>query len=256
MAADYLHTANELLSDFKSISLAEMDKVKLMDRVDSKFILPFDKLPCVLNRLSSEYYVLTIKDKKVFSYQTDYFDTSDLSMYSDHHNGKMNRYKIRQRAYIESDIRFLEVKFKSNKGRVIKDRIQKTYTDYDDFVSFVNEFTPYKPDKLSIVIENRFNRFTLVDYNLQERVTIDFNLTFSDRMQHAALNGLVIVEVKQNKNSRQSPVFNALRENRIRPESFSKYCLGVALLHRCGKSNNFKATINLINKLSHGELSA
>jgi hypothetical protein len=256
MAPDYLHTANELLSDFKPISLAEMDKVKLMDRVDSKFILPFEKLSCILTRLPSEYYVLTIKDHKVFSYQTDYFDTADLNMYSDHHNGKMNRYKLRQRAYIESDIRFLEVKFKSNKGRVIKDRIQRTYTDHGDFEKFVKEFTPYKPEQLSIVIENRFNRFTLVDCKLQERVTIDFNLMFSDREQHAALNGLVIIEVKQNKNSRQSPVFKALRENRIRPESFSKYCLGVALLNRAGKSNNFKETINLINKLSHAELSA
>ena len=224
--------------------------------MDSKFVLPFDKLSPVLKNLSPSYSVLTINDKYIFSYQTDYFDTPGMDMFSDHHNGKQNRYKIRQRAYIESDIRFIEVKFKSNKGRVIKDRIEKTYQDRKDFFGFVKKYTPYDPDSLQIILSNRFNRFTMVDNSFKERVTVDFNLSFSDNKQIAGLNGLVIIEVKQNKNSRQSMIYNALRENSLRPVSFSKYCLGVSLLRRHGKLNNFKQTINLINKLSHVELSA
>jgi hypothetical protein len=256
MNDNYLDIANNLLEGFRPVSLAEMDDVKLMDRIDSKYILSFKDLPAVVNRLKDYYRVLTIKNTRVFSYRTDYFDTPGLEMFADHHNGKLNRFKIRQREYIESKLKFLEVKFKSNKGRVIKDRIEKEFDDHTSFSRFVNKFTPYNPDILNIIIINRFNRFTLVDNNLQERVTIDFNLSFSDHINKLNLDGLVIIEVKQSKNGRRSIVFNALRENSIRKGSISKYCLGVSMLNRHNKSNNFKQTIHLVNKLSHVEISA
>jgi len=253
---NYLHTANSLLKDFSPISLAEMDDVKLMDRLDSKYVLSFDKLAPVLNCISDHYRILTISDNKVFNYSTEYFDTPELDMFTDHHNGKLNRFKVRQREYVESNIRFLEVKFKSNKGRVIKDRIEKTYSDQKDFSKFVIKHTPYDPDVLKVKIINRFNRFTLVNKKMQERVTVDFNLSFSDPDREIDLNGLVIIEVKQNRNSRNSHMFNALRQNNIRPASMSKYCLGISLLNHHNKFNNFKRTINLVNKLSHVEISA
>jgi hypothetical protein len=233
-----------------------MDNVKLMDRVDSKFVISYDHLIPILSAISSNYSVLTIDDHRIFSYRTDYYDTQDLEMFSDHHNGKLNRFKIRQREYIESDLKFLEVKFKSNKGRVIKDRVLIKPQKPLDFVGFIRKYTPYDPDNLKITLVNRFNRFTLVDKKLQERVTIDSNLVFSDPNNLIGLNGLVIIELKQNKNSRDSSVYSALKNNGVRPGSFSKYCLGVALLNRHDKYNNFKKIINLIHKLSRVETSA
>jgi len=253
---NYYHTVDELLKEFKPISLSEMDQVRLMDRVDSKFVLSFNDLLPVLESVPELYYLLTINNTRVFSYRTDYYDTPDLEMFSDHHNGKLNRYKIRQREYIESDVRFLEVKFKSNKGRIIKDRIERQIDDSFDFSQFIRKHTPYNPDILKVTLENRFNRFTLVDKNMHERVTFDFNLGFSDQSHIMGLNGLVIIEVKQNKNSRDGHIYNILKEKGVRPDSFSKYCLGIALLNRHNKFNNFKRTINLINKLSHVEISA
>jgi hypothetical protein len=252
----YLQETRKLLNDFRPISLTEMDDVKLMNRVDSKFILSFNQLLPVLENLSDYYRVLTIKNHKIFSYRTNYFDTPDMQMFIDHQNGKLNRYKIRQREYIESNIQFLEIKFKSNKGRVIKDRIEKTADDQESFSNFIHTYTPYKADNLSVMIVNRFNRLTLVDNNLGERITVDINLRFSDHQQELDLNGLVIIEVKQNKNSRQSRIFSILKENGHRPGSFSKYCLGVTMLKRHHKVNNFKRTVNIVNKLSHVELSA
>jgi hypothetical protein len=253
---NHLHTAKEILKDFTPLSLAEMDQVKLMDRVDSKFVIAFSQLAPLLNSIAEQYRVLTINNTRVFSYRTDYFDTPDFDMFSDHHNGKLNRFKIRQREYVESNIRFLEIKFKSNKGRVIKDRIERTQEDQQDFSTFVHKYTPYNPQDLTITVINRFNRFTLVDQEMKERVTVDFNLSFSDTIQEVGLNGLVIIEVKQNKSSRNSHIYNALKEGHVRPESFSKYCLGVSMLNRHNKFNNFKKTISLVNKLSHVEISA
>ncbi len=177
-------------------------------------------------------------------------------MFIDHHNGKPNRFKVRQREYIESKRRFLEVKFKSSKGRVIKDRIEKTWTDKNDFSQFVRNYTPYNPDRLNLIIVNRFNRCTLVDKRKQERVTVDFNLTFNDQKHELFLNGLVIVEVKQNRRDLNSEIFKSLRDKGIRESKISKYCLGVSLLNHQVKCNNFKRSILIVNKLSHVELSA
>ena len=45
-------------------------------------------------------------------------------MYLKHHNNKLNRYKIRFREYVDNDEKFLEVKYKTNTERTIKDRIK------------------------------------------------------------------------------------------------------------------------------------
>jgi hypothetical protein len=248
--------ANSLLKKFDPISLNEMDGVRLMDRTDVKFALSFDSLAPILESLSGGYRVLTIKKHRVFSYRTDYFDTPDLNMFFDHHNGKLNRFKIRHREYIESSLSFLEVKFKSNKGRVIKSRIESPKDDHHAFTGFVRNHTPYNPKTLDLTVVNNFNRFTLVDNQLHERVTVDFNLSFNDKVRHFGLNGLVIIEVKQNGKDRNSLIFEIMKKQGLRPASISKYCIGVSLLKNHSKFNNFKKTLLLINKLSHVELSA
>jgi hypothetical protein len=256
MRNDFLHNVNGLLRQFDPISLDEMDGVKLMDRTDMKFALSFDKLDSILLFLKDHYRVLTINTGRVFTYQTDYFDTPELNMFFDHHRGKLNRYKIRQRKYIESDLNFLEMKFKNNKGRVLKERIERQVNDNKAFTKFILKHTPYDPYELNLTVINHFNRFTLVDKMMRERVTVDFNLAFSNRLRNLWLNGLVIIEVKQNKEDKSSLVYEVLKRNLLRPASISKYCLGVTLLNSHSKSNNFKRTILLINKLSHVELSA
>ncbi len=251
----YLQETRKLLSNFSPISLAEMDEVKLMNRIDCKFILSFDQLLTIITNLGEHYRVLSIDNHRVFSYRTEYFDTPVMQMFTDHQNGKLNRYKVRHREYIESKLKFAEIKYKTNKGRVIKDRIEKSADDREGFNKFVNKFTPYKAEDLSSVLVNRFNRFTLVDTVFGERITVDLNLGFSDGHKALNLNGLVIVEVKQNKNSRNSKIFNILKEKGHRPSAFSKYCMGVTMLNLHTKTNNFKHTVNIVNKISHVELS-
>jgi len=252
MTLQKIHITHELLLDFPAISLNEMDGVKLMDRTDSKYILPFELLRQILTEINGSYRVLTIGDHRIFSYRTDYFDTPDFSMFTDHHNGKLNRFKIRQREYIESKLRFLEIKFKSNKGRVIKDRIRQDQPDGNAFKGFISKHTPYNPAHLNRTVINNFNRFTLVDNQLKERVTTDFNIDFSDGIRQASLNGLVIIEVKQDRVNKESYIFKILKKYSVRPTSVSKYCVGISLLGT-QKANNFKKIIMKINKISHVE---
>jgi hypothetical protein len=245
-----------MVSQFSPISLDEMDAVKLMDRIDMKFILPFEQFTGILPQLAQNYKVLTIDDNRVFSYQTDYYDTPDLNMFYDHHNGRLTRFKIRHREYVESRLGFLEVKFRSNKGRIIKQRIKYQNPNEQSFAGFIEKHTPYNPGKLACTVVNQFNRFTLVDHKLLERVTMDFNISFTDKKRNISLNGLVIIEIKQARADKGSLFYQALKKNNVRPSSVSKYCVGISLLNDKSKSNNFKPTLLQINKFSHVEFTA
>lgn len=246
-------TVSQYVGNIEPISLKEMDSVTLMDRTDMKFMLPFRLMEPILSEIGSHYRILTINDRKVFSYQTDYYDTPELVMFSDHHNGKLNRFKIRRREYVESNLSFIEVKFKSNKGRVVKQRINDKHSDRQVIHGFLTKHTPYNPVNLHHIISNHFNRFTLVDRDMKERVTIDFNLRFSDSLGQAYLNGLVIVEIKQNQTDKESLIYQALKRQNIRQSSMSKYCVGVTMLQNQAKTNNFKHVLLQIKKLSHVE---
>jgi hypothetical protein len=177
-------------------------------------------------------------------------------MFYDHHNGKLNRFKIRHREYIESKLSFLEVKVRSNKGRIVKERIRYQDTNDQSFAGFIEKHTPYNPGKLACTVVNHFNRFTLVDHGMKERVTTDFNISFTGKSKNIFLNGLVIIEIKQARSDKTSLIYQALKKNNIRPTSISKYCVGVSLLNDNSKNNNFKQTLLQINKFSHVEFTA
>jgi len=113
----------DILANFDPIMLEEMDSVKLMDRTDTKFVFSFDQLPGILEAIRPYYRALEISGTRVSKYETLYYDTDDFNLYQRHHCGKMNRYKIRSRKYVESDLHFFEVKYKNNKGRTINNRI-------------------------------------------------------------------------------------------------------------------------------------
>jgi hypothetical protein len=256
MSDSSLQTVRSLVSQFGPISLDQMDAVQLMDRIDMKFILPFEQFTILLPQLSQNYNVLTIEGNRVFSYQTDYYDTPGLNMFYDHHNGRLTRFKVRHREYIESQLAFLEVKFRSNKGRIIKERIKVQNHNLQSFAGFIGKHTPYNPGHLTCTVVNHFNRFTLVDHGMKERVTTDFNISFTGKSKNIFLNGLVIIEIKQAHADKTSLIYQALKANNVRPSSISKYCVGVALLNDKSKYNNFKHTLLQINKLSHVEFTA
>lgn len=236
------------LHAFDAITLKEMDSVKLLDRIDIKFLTRMEQIEKLLPMAIPFYKVLTIGKSRLFGYLTEYYDTPGLTMYHDHHNGRPERFKVRTREYIESNLCFLEVKWKNNKGRVIKSRIGHNALDQRAFNIFVGDHTPYDPQTLDKVLTGRFNRLTLVDHELTERVTVDFNLSFADRSSRISLNGLAIIEIKQDQKVNHSRMLEVLRKLAIRPSGMSKYCIGVALLQN-RKSNLFKESLIKINKL-------
>ncbi|MGJ8691628.1 MAG: polyphosphate polymerase domain-containing protein [Thalassotalea sp.] len=245
----------KLLNTFEHYQLHELNKANLMNRVDSKFLLPIAFLPALLAKLSQHYKVLDINEQRCFAYHNQYFDTLNMDFYHHHHNGKLNRYKVRRRRYVDTDTEFLEVKLKNNKQRTIKTRIalsNDTSTSYD-CAEFIQQAMKGRNTNLDITQESGYNRIALANEEKAERLTLDFGLWYKNKRGNNQVNlpHFFIAELKQDKKSKQSPFYQLMSKHHIFPTSFSKYCIGCALLYpESIKTNRFKAILNQIKKFN------
>jgi hypothetical protein len=239
------------LSKFDPISLENLNNLKLMKRKDKKHVFNLNKLNELLNKVVNEYKVLEIDSERIFEYQTDYFDTPNLVTYLNHHNNRLNRYKIRQRHYEINDKNFLEIKTKNNKKQTIKKRIESEKLDFvnDKSFNFIKSNISIEDNNLTNTLSNSFKRITLASYETKERITIDYKLQLWVNNNSIHLDNITIAELKCEKESSRSPFSNALKELKIYPRGFSKYCIGTALLRPNVKKNAFKEDLMFINKL-------
>jgi len=244
-----------VLPRFDQIDLESIESASLMRRKDSKYVFSVEQIPYILEMLPDTYDVLEIKKIRSHPYLTTYFDTLEMEMYHLHHRGILNRLKIRYRTYGSSNTVFLEVKEKNNKGVTVKKRI-KTEGSKGVILSKEEEFlatsTPYQMIQIKPVLENMFNRITLVEKNQKERITIDYNLRFMtpDQSQTLDLPGISIAEIKREGNLIASQFNSVLRKHKIYPMRFSKYCMGVAMLNPDIPQNRFKAKIMKIKQIN------
>ncbi|MFI3267313.1 MAG: polyphosphate polymerase domain-containing protein [Rikenellaceae bacterium] len=235
---------------FEGISLAQMDGVKLMNRTDRKFWFNISHLESLLSDIKDDYYALEVNGEKNLPYSTTYYDTSDNQMYLNHHRGKLNRFKIRRRNYVATESSFLEIKFKSNKGRTIKERIPSMYNSSnfnENEGVFIHNKSPYEGYKLQKVLVNGFKRLMLVSKQMNERCTIDQELAFVSNGVQIKLEQLVIVEVKTEGYSK-SRIIDSLNNRRLKASGFSKYCIGRSITDNSLKINSFKFKHRQIEK--------
>ncbi len=244
---EYIRT---ILSSFETVGLKQIADISMQNRKDCKFFFHIEKLPLLLEKLSSEYFVLEIAGENIFLYQTNYYDTPDLKMYYAHHNQKMNRYKIRFRNYIVNNKTFLEIKFKNNKNITKKARFplkQGNNLMNKKTLQFIQENSGFDFSQLQKILESSFYRITLVDKAMTMRFTIDIGLSFSNGKTDIIMDKLIIAELKSTQIS--NTLRFILKDLRIYPQKISKYCLGQALLNKDIKSNRFKERLLLIDKI-------
>lgn len=242
---------NSILKGFDKVDFIKFDSINWMNRKETKFVLPFASLPQLLTKLKNDYGVVYIDGKFNFAYKTVYFDTQNFDMYHSHHNGRATRFKVRERVYAEPDSEFLEVKKKNNKGQTIKDRVlidpkqDKWFAAECDFIRLK---TPYDPLALFPALSVKYSRIILVNKKFNEKVTIDFDLEFLNETNSYKTSKLVIVELKQ-LSVLKTPAFLALKDLRVKPLSFSKYCFGISNIYPRLKKNNFKQKLVTLKKI-------
>ena len=256
---------NQLIGTYSPITLEEMSGIRLMNRIDTKFVTTRSRLMQLLELARDQYYVQETGGLRVIPYYTTYFDTADFNMYVTHQNGHANRQKLRIRSYVASGLNFLEVKTKDNHKRTRKKRVELTpavmerahqgtmaFAQGDEYNEFLTKHLRYDSQEVRQTLENNFNRITLVNRGMTERLTIDIDLRFHNLItgDDASLAQLAIIELKRDGLLR-SPILDMLLQLRIKPLGFSKYCMGSALTNNNLKTNRFKERLLLIDRMQH-----
>lgn len=253
------NTTKNILNEFTTYGLVDSKQVNLMNRIDTKYLFHIDKLNVFLQNISEYYSVLEVNKKRILRYNSLYYDTKGLLFYHLHHSGHMNRHKVRARYYLDSGDCYLEVKFKNNKGRTIKNRcvIDSTKSiKSDECRGFLSGLDVPEVDKLVPVQESSYSRISLAYKNNMERVTIDVDLQNKLLGQQSntvySQPNVVIVEVKQVNSNRHTPAMAAIRQLGIRKSRYSKYCMGLVNTMSdsdCIKKNRFKSIETRINSI-------
>jgi hypothetical protein len=238
-----------VLATFDPISLAELNKAALLDRVEVKYVMPVQVLANILEQARPAYAVLEIAGQRRNHYRTLYYDTADFAMFRRHHMGASDRYKVRARQYVESQFAFLEIKHKTRKKRTVKSRIptpQLVTHLAGDSEDFLHSHCPFAAGELEPKLWNSYTRITLASKTACERVTLDLDLSFAWQERQTSLPGLVIAEVKQEAHGARSEFVTLMRRHGVRKTGFSKYCYGVSLLYPQVKHNRFNALQRLV----------
>lgn len=251
-----IRNINQHVEVLPPITLDEMKSIRLMNRTDQKYLANLSTLDRLLQMVEGKYRAQVVNGKRICGYATTYFDREGAhSMFRQHETGHKPRTKVRVRTYLESDITFLEVKKKDNHGKTAKTRIQVPSLDAVESqgvgADFVNQATGLNLADLKPVVSNRFQRITLVNLDKTERLTIDFDIHFKCLAsgEESSMEHIVVIELKRDGRA-SSPILPILRQLRIKPAGFSKYCIGASVTGAQPRINRFKKRLVKIRKVA------
>ncbi|MBL0134933.1 MAG: VTC domain-containing protein [Chitinophagaceae bacterium] len=239
------------LTTFNTISLNKLEASGLFQkRLDRKYVIPRSMIGELLEYCSDFYDILTIDDSRIFDYQTTYFDTPDFNFYHQHQSGRATRKKLRERTYLNSGEKYLEIKCRTNKGTTVKHRI--VVDGAIDLSEFIEKHSGFSKNILSNTLVTRYKRITLFHKTRVEKVTLDLDLTYLRGDRIVSYPNIVMVEIKV-PNLHEGQLFHFMKNHGIRKGSLSKYCLGMISLDNGIKHNRFKRIYTrLVNLNNYG----
>ena len=223
--------AEAIVAGVDAVTLAEVNaRASLERRVDRKYILGWDDVAALVEALQDTHVVLEIDGNRTFGYVTEYYDSPSFGSYRAHVQRRRRRFKARVREYSDTGYRRLEVKLKGRRGETVK----RWTAEPGDVVAFARETIAreYRQEvsDLARTLEISYRRVTLVARDSAQRITIDYDLRFTDASGREAelLSEFTIVEIKSA--SLKGAAEKVLRRLGGRPVSVSKYIAGIALL--------------------------
>lgn len=241
------------LESFRAISLEELNaKAAMFERLDNKYVVREAVLGRAMPELGRHFDILDMNGKRVFTYETCYFDDEKHSNYFDHHRRRRQRFKVRTRIYTDAGLCFVEVKLKDKRGITVKKRMRYAPEKHGvlDGTALAHVHAAYRElygreftGELGPSISMRYQRMTLVARCGGERMTIDRGLVFSGASgSHAIDDDVFIIETKSaNANGIADKILRSLHQHPTR--HCSKYCVGMALLQEVHKHNTFLPAI-------------
>lgn len=209
----------------------------LQTRTDHKYLLTPEQFTAMLDGLGGDFSVLEMEGRRLFDYESVYFDTLDLALFRAHRQGRRRRYKVRTRTYLDSQETMFEVKLKGHRGQTVKRRtphpLHERHHLTREATSFLaevlgDEYGVTPPDLVQAMVTT-YARATLVNVHEGSRLTCDVGLVCAEGETRQPGPDLVLVESKSA--SGDAPADRELARMGVRKQSLSKYCIGTALLH-------------------------
>lgn len=220
----------------------------LDSRTDRKYVMRLDVLPALIARLGPRFRVLEIDGRRMFGYQSVYFDTPDLLSYRQHLQNNRRRFKVRTRTYVDSGDCVLEVKVQGSRSATVKHRqphpVAERFHLGGDACRFVAAHTGDSsvPARLRPVLLTSYHRLTLVDLAGGVRITVDADLVCrSGGRWVEGLRDRLLIETKST--GPQSTLAHVFHDMGLRPTALSKYCLGLAMLADNLRANPWRRTM-------------
>lgn len=226
---------------------------ELLHRVDTKYLLGIRAIDDVIAELADHYAVLRHRGQSLMAYRSLYFDTPDLRLYDDHRRGRRLHRKIRIRHYPDRQVSFLELKVQESERLTRKHRLDLPYgqsTLGERERGFLASHAALPVEVLGPQVWVGYRRTTLLGLHTNERVTVDTDLQLVRGDRVVALDQVAIMEVKQAAFCRATHVMATLQRQHIRPRSFSKYCIALALTCDGLRRNRFKPTLRALGQVN------
>lgn len=248
------HRVAAAVGGLRGIDLRTLESgAALLRRLDRKYVVPVATLERLVTELQGrdDWSALEIDGRRLFGYESVYFDTPDLATYRAHLQRRRRRYKVRVRRYVDSGHCMLEVKRKGVRGLTVKERQPHDVFRQSElgepgrrFVAdaFGEDLRRLPVADLEPVVTTSNQRATIASLEGRARLTVDTDLVCGWDDRHVALRpDYVVLESKVEGHG--STVDRLLRSMGERPVVISKYCLGVASLGLDVPSNPWHRTL-------------
>jgi hypothetical protein len=237
------------LETLDALSLGELDAVAaLRSRRDRKYLVTPQAATGLLAALAPRSSALEVAQRRIFSYESLYFDTPDLRSYHSTAHGQRRRFKVRTRRYLDTDTCVLEVKTKGIRNQTVKERVGHSHRAWGQLDHAAQAFIDTRTGldglagQLGPVLTTRYQRSTLVDRRDRSRVTFDRHLRCGDLTGGTVdFDGLVVVETKSV--GAATAADRWLWRYALRPVRISKFCVGMALLDQRLPRNHWHRTL-------------
>jgi hypothetical protein len=254
------------LKSFKAVPFGGKADALFQGRFDTKYVFSEALLPGLLEKLSGAYRVIEYAGRAVQAYQSLYFDDERLTLYQDHQCGRLSRAKVRFRLYESTGFACAEIKMKTNRKQTRKWRrtIDRDRFETGRLPEGWTELAAGAPVRIPAGLQPRlqvrFRRLTLYGRAVDERLTFDTDLAYTDVRtgRSLAAGGFAVAEIKQGRRRAASPFRDLMREMRIAPAWFSKYCYGIFRLCPEARHNRlrprYRALARTLAAIPAGEL--
>lgn len=212
-------------------------------RVDRKYLLADEAVSELLDAKPELWASEAIAGRTIQRYETEYFDTPELTLFHAARLQRASRAKVRVRHYLDTGDTFLEVKSRNARGEITKVRQpwSGSLTDARPFLEaalgpLAACGDPVRPDAVTIdrlvpMARTAYQR-TAMALTAGGRMTVDRHLAVGPHrgVSHHLIDDRFALVILETKSPNQSPtgIDRGLWDAHTRPMSLSKYALAIA----------------------------